>query len=189
MRTEQITVYQFDELSDDAKERAREWWRRCEAEDGYHWWNEAKASLDVFCDRFNVKVTDYSVGAFSPSHVTLSIDRYDTEFGTYYDDNRVPGLSGVRLWKYLRNQCGVDGPLAECCPFTGVCFDESLLQPIREFMVSPDARTYAELLNDCVDSWLADVLADDEARFEDENVDEAIRANEYGFTEDGDFYR
>lgn len=188
MRTEQITIYQFDELSDDAKERARNWWRRCEEADGYHWWHEAKAALDAFCDHFGVKVTDYSVGAFQPSYVTLSLNRQDTEFGTHHDDNRVPGLAGVRLWKYLRNQCGVDKLLAKCCPFTGVCFDEDLLQPIREFVARPDARTYAELLNDCADSWLDAVVADDEARFDDENVDESIRCNEYEFTENGERY-
>jgi len=31
MTTKTINLYQFDELSDKAKERARDWWRQCEA--------------------------------------------------------------------------------------------------------------------------------------------------------------
>lgn len=188
MRTETITILQFDELSDEAKERAREWWRQCDAADGYHWWDEAKSSLDEFCERFNVKVEDYCVGAFSPSHVRLNVDRYDTEYGTHYDDNNVPGLSGIRLWKYLRNQCDVDRLLAQCCPFTGVCFDESMLEPLRAFIERPDDRTYAMLINDCVDSWLEYVVADMENQPDDNEVDDAIESNGYEFTESGGFH-
>jgi hypothetical protein len=188
MREVTTKVFQFDELSDKAKERAREWWRDCEAAEGDVRSDDAFASLTAFCDYFGVKVTVYSVGAFSLSHVTLSIDRYDTEFGTYYDDNAVPGLSGVRLWKYLRNQCGVDSLLAKCCPFTGYFADEDCLQPIREFMTRPDDRTLAELIHDCADSWLVAVIADAEAAYDDESVDESIRANEYEFTENGERY-
>lgn len=31
--TKEYTIYKFDELSDDAKEKARDWWRQCENED------------------------------------------------------------------------------------------------------------------------------------------------------------
>jgi hypothetical protein len=37
MRVEQVKVFHFDELDEDAKEKAREWWR-----DGgldYEWWD------------------------------------------------------------------------------------------------------------------------------------------------------
>lgn len=39
MRTIETTVYQFTELSDAAKERAREWYRRCQEGDNY--WSES----------------------------------------------------------------------------------------------------------------------------------------------------
>lgn len=32
-KTKEYTIYTFDELSDDAKETARDWWRQCENED------------------------------------------------------------------------------------------------------------------------------------------------------------
>lgn len=38
MRTKQINIYKFEELSDLAKEKAREWWRRCQ--DGDNYWSE-----------------------------------------------------------------------------------------------------------------------------------------------------
>ena len=33
MTTKTINLFTFDELSDKAKEHAREWWRECEAQD------------------------------------------------------------------------------------------------------------------------------------------------------------
>ena len=37
MRTVEQKVYKFDELSDSAKEAAREWWRQCELNE--EWWD------------------------------------------------------------------------------------------------------------------------------------------------------
>lgn len=36
MRVVETKIYKFEELSDAAKERAREWWRKCENEDSSH---------------------------------------------------------------------------------------------------------------------------------------------------------
>ena len=36
MRIKETKVYQFDELSDKAKEKARDWWREASAGDGYY---------------------------------------------------------------------------------------------------------------------------------------------------------
>ena len=64
MRTETINIYKFDELTDDAKDKAWEWWR-----DGieYYWWNDAESSIKAFCDHFRVTIKDYSIGPFESS--------------------------------------------------------------------------------------------------------------------------
>lgn len=59
MRTIEKTIYTFDELSDSAKERAREWMR---VGLEYPWFSEALDSLRSFCDEFGVEVLDYSIG-------------------------------------------------------------------------------------------------------------------------------
>lgn len=64
MRTIEKTVYQFDELSDDAKEKARNWYREGDA--GLCWNEEYKASIDAFIDHFGAKLVDWNIGPWSP---------------------------------------------------------------------------------------------------------------------------
>ena len=94
MRTIEKTIFTFDELSESAKERAREWYRRGLE---YPWFNEARDSLRAFCDEFGVEVLDYSIG----DH------RY------YVRTNAVPNtFRGLKLSQFDR----------EAMP-TGFCFD------------------------------------------------------------------
>jgi hypothetical protein len=37
---------------------------------------------------------------------------------------------------------------------TGVCYDNSILEPIREFIREPYPTTWEELVDDCLKSWL-----------------------------------
>jgi len=59
MQVIEIQIYQFHELDDDAKEKAREWYR---TNIEYPWFEEDKQCLDAFCNHFGVKVKDYSIG-------------------------------------------------------------------------------------------------------------------------------
>lgn len=62
MRTVTLTVYLFSELSDTAKERARQWWRECIDFDG----SDELHSIQAFCKHFGVRLVSWSVGACSP---------------------------------------------------------------------------------------------------------------------------
>jgi hypothetical protein len=74
------------------------------------------------------------------------------------------------------------------CPFTGCGTDCALFDPLAEFVKRPDARTFGELLNECLESFLSTAADAYESCYEDEYVDETIRANEYEFTESGERY-
>lgn len=56
MRTVEISVFNFDELSDKAKQNAIDWYRET-----FHfpWDDEYAASVDVFCERFGVDIEDH----------------------------------------------------------------------------------------------------------------------------------
>lgn len=80
---------------------------------------------------------------------------------TPYNDDNVMELEGIRLYKYLVNNFHdcifyekkyyskdrwKDGAKVRrsiifyketCCPFTGICYDEDLLDPFRAFLKSP----------------------------------------------------
>ena len=61
MRVIEKTIYTFDELDENAKTRAREWYRNGTE---YHGFPEAVDSLKAFCAEFGVSVLDYSLGDY-----------------------------------------------------------------------------------------------------------------------------
>ena len=195
MRTVETQVFQFDELSDAAKEKARDWYR---SGDSYPWAEENRDSLEKFCEVFPVEARDWSYDAWSwsmDSRVTC--------------DDGTAELSGPRLLAYLRNNYAEVFSQAKryskgapfrpgakvrksrvmreetSCPFTGFCVDENLLDPLRAFLKKPDGRNFADLLVDCLDSWAKACRDDCAYQDPDEGVDETIRDNDYEFTKDG----
>ena len=158
MRTATVNLYKFDELSDTAKEIAREWWRNGL---DYPWWSESNDSIRAFCDHFGVTVKDYSIGAYQPSY--LDTDAENSHF------------RGVKLK-------GID---RDYMP-TGYCLDCALWQTFYdEFKRTGDAL-YA--FNEAIDAAVKEIREDAEYQYTDECVDEMLTINEYEFTEDGKIY-
>jgi uncharacterized protein (UPF0210 family) len=60
MRTVTIAVHQFDELNEDAQEKAIEWMRN-NIHDLYAWHDEAAQSIEAFCSKFGVTLQNYHV--------------------------------------------------------------------------------------------------------------------------------
>ena len=90
------------------------------------------------------------------------------------------------------------------CPFTGVCFDCSALDPVAYFCfgvrwdeklqkrvpvrptkLEDDRNTVESVLRSCVDSLLLAAQKDWEYQCSMEAFEEACRDNDYTFTEDG----
>ena len=175
------TVYQYAELDDKAKGKARHWYRSCE--DCYCWGDESVASLKAFADWFGVKIRDYSLGGSDNwnNHVKWELDRFDQWFE----------LEDVRLWKYLNNNPHHLPKLDGSCPFTGYCMDETLLDPIREFMKRPtinECMTIEKLIGEGIDKFVSAYCADVDYSYSDEAVAENIELNEYEFTKEGNRY-
>lgn len=188
MRTEIVGIYSYDELSDDAKEKAREYFRHNDYE--YAWTDEWNDSINAFCKVMPVERGDYQIGAFYPSY----------QHCVFTDDDAAE-LYGVRAYKWLLNN-GYNGAFNKytgefetaqkiiegTCPLTGYCGDCDLFYPIAEFMKKPGNRALSELFQDCFDSWLKAYQSDLEYQNSDEYIEESIIANEYEFTKDGKFY-
>ena len=158
MKTATINLYQFNELSDDAKERAREWWR-----DGleYFWWDESIGSIRAFCDHFGVKIKDYSIGAYSPSYM-------DT-------DAENANFRGMRLADFTR----------DAMP-TGYCLDCALWQTFYDEFKRTGSALKA--FNEAIDAAVTEIKEDAEYQYSDECIDELLVANKYDFTENGKIY-
>lgn len=174
MRVKTIQILTYSELSDTAKETARNWYRQCG--DCYYSGDENVESLKRWAAWFHVKISNYSLGGSD-----------NRSQGVQYDviiDDNAENLSGVRLWKWLNNQFMLP-KLDGNCPFTGYCFDENLLNPIREFMKRPGGQSYADLMWECVESFVSAYAADVDYSYSDEAVEENILGNEYEFDEYG----
>lgn len=72
------------------------------------------------------------------------------------------------------------------CPLTGYAGDMSLIQPILDFIKSPDDRTDLEdMINRVMDNFESDFVSDMESQLEDDYIAENIRANEYTYDVNG----
>lgn len=173
MRTIETTLYKFSELDEDAKDRAREWYRSC-ADDDQWIWQEAVDSRRLFLREFNAELRH---GRYNSESVHIPIDSWSNPIGK---------LSFVRLWKYLNaNHADCISKIGDC-QFTGVCYDESLLDGIAEFMLRPYRTDFESLLYSCCEDLRIAAEQEIEYRNSNEAVDESITCNQYEFTEEGD---
>jgi len=165
-------------------------WMRDNVHDLYFWGDENRDSLNAFCAHFGLVSLDWEVGFCRPSYASAKTADAD-----------IANLAGVRLWKYLQNSGLLRHYsqynrfrnervelLAGDCPFTGYYMDESLLDPVREFMARPDSRTFQDLMDDCLGSWVSAFVADWEYAYSDDGLREVAECNEMEFTENGSAY-
>lgn len=159
MREVTHKIYLFEELSDDAKEVARQWYR--DTADGEWIISEGLDSIRAFCDSFSVTMTDYSIGAYGHSYIETNAE------------NR--HFRGLKLKAVDR----------DAMP-TGYFLDCTLYETFYdEFKSTGNAlKAFVE----AIDESLKVIVDELESRLEDEAVDEMIVANEYEFTEDGKRY-
>ncbi len=189
MKIKTVELYTYDELSDDAKEKAREWYTSA---GDYPWSDDNRASLECFCNTFPVSCKNWEYDAWT----------YDVN-PTITCDDEIEALSGARLVAYLQNNYArvfkeskvFKGKKVQrvsriiktdtCCPFTGYCMDEVLLDTLRAFIKKPDNRTFETLMEDCIDAWGKACRDDVAYQNSDEVVEDTILANDYTFTIDG----
>jgi hypothetical protein len=170
MRTITTKVYTFDELGEEAKKKALEWWAaNYEMLDG----DKVVNSIKEFVDLFNGKLKDWSFD-WSGGQSSWKVDLSD----------EVKGLSGVRLYKWISNN---NVPLKGDCPLTGMCLDEALLDEVRKFMKAPREEVITkDLINWAIQNLLLVVENEYQYQAYGEGAVESILANGYEFTEDGE---
>ena len=207
MRIAETKVYQFNELSEEAKERARQWWR-----EGYefHWSSEVEQAMKEFSRLAEVRIFDYEFG--DPFSYTKGI-----KFSTNHRDEEQFELSGARALAWIENNileyCRTpkvyylrttgstkkrkSNLLTEInCPFTGMCYDMDILDPLLKFAKGPkvygrgwENTTVLDLISECFASLVKSVEGEIEhCLTSDEYADDEITINEYEFTEDGKIF-
>lgn len=221
MRTQEITIFTFEELTPKAQQRAIDKYRDNSYDNFCS--DEYKDTLKTFINIFPVKVRDWQVDPCCYSYC----DMYSTA------DDQINDLSGLRLFKYLVNNFGgtlykrkylgslktQDQPRAahrmiknreisqgtnkgkfyasvysncqmeQNCNLTGVYSDESILQPLYNFLEAPDkSTTFADLMEECGNAWAAAFSESIEEENSDEYIKDCLINNDYEYTEEGEQY-
>jgi len=145
----------FDELNDDAKQKAREWFTEGME---YFWSDDAIKSVREFIGAFGLKATNYSFEPFGYCYITCN------ESDEVFED--------LSVSEFKRDNMP-----------TGYYIDCVLWETFYDtFESTGDAK---QAFNDALDKATKAIKDDMEYQYSDESVDENIRINDYEFTEAG----
>lgn len=156
--TKEYTVYSFDELNEDAKEKAHS--EHLQNSFEWPWACEAEHTMEEVEKLFHIKLRNWSIGTYRPEYPDI---HFCDNFGDFWEQEERKELSGNRarafLWnnfghvlfemkhygKYEKNASGVwrykryskvlpDSRVYDgTCPLTGMCFDNDALDSLAEF--------------------------------------------------------
>lgn len=193
MRTVGINVYEYEELSDSAKEKALHDYRS----NGDYNGEENKDTLKAFEAIFPIKINDWCYGG----------DRNDGVKWEFIEEDEIEQLSGIRLSTYIYNNyfhnlfkgklyygTGYKKKRRSNIIFqnngvlTGYTTDHSLLDPIYNFLKKPTKQTFHDLIEECLSEWVNDCTKDMEYYYSEEAFRESCEANEWEFYESGRMY-
>ena len=221
MRTQEITIFSFEELTPEAQQRAIDKYRDNSYDNFCS--QEYEDTLKKFINIFPVKIGDWQIDPWSYSYCEMESQASD----------EINNLSGLRLFKYLVNNFAgtlykrkylgslktQDQPHAahrmiknreisggpnkgkfyasvysnchteKSYNLTGVYSDCSILQPLYDFLKTPNKNTtFADLMEECGNAWAAAFSESIEHEVSDEYISDMLINNDYEFTEEGDRY-
>lgn len=211
MKTIEIQIYKFAELSEDAQKTAISIIRN-EGVNVDFIYDDAYQTVKKACDLFGIKEGRSSCLDCSMDHIddnilnlkglrlrTYILNNFELWKGKYYNVN----LNKPVKHKRVTSQTFKNGNThvayysaiqkTNSCILTGVCYDDDFLQPVYEFLdwkLRPDYNTYMDfetLMNECFENLRKSIESETEYRNSDEAIIEDIEAND--FTEDGKLYR
>ena len=206
MRT--LNVFTFNELSETAKQNAVESYRAYRGGDDFYF-SEYKASLAAFADDIGININNWSYGldCCTVDFDFGELEMLDTITGARayaWIVNNVKGLRpGPRVYAvsrevnrhgFTRNERIVKRVSRvyradDYCNYTGVCCDEYLLQPFREFLLKPDSRSVEDLIKEAIDSYCCALHDDLEYHESDEYLTEELSNGDTPeFFENGTIY-
>lgn len=158
MQVVELQIYQFHELDDQAKDKARDWYR---TDMDFHWSDESLESIQAFCDHFGIRLITWNVAPYCTPN--------------YHADYFNSHFRGKKLSDFDR----------EHMP-TGYTLDCDLWMTFYdEFKRTGSAKTaFDKALWVGFIAWRNDM----EAQLANDYIDEHIQINEWTFTKEGRFY-
>lgn len=182
MKTITINLYDFDELSKEAKTKALQ--EHCSQSD-FFWYDEYFESLKAGIEHFDFELNDYSIDytGYSPSYIKITAkddcDLTGEALKTYLLANYNEAFNQITKKYQPTFTEDLD------CMFTGYCADISFMEPINEFIKKPYDITIEELIQKGFDNWLKDIKSEYEYTQTEDYFKDHCEANEYTFEANG----
>ena len=162
MRTESITIYQYQELTSSAQAKARDYFA---VNMEYPWFTESIDSIKCFCNEFGVKINDYRI---DPEDYRGSYVKTDA------DNSNFRGYT-LKEAKALTESNG-----------NGYCvYFDCINTFYDEFKRTKDAKG---AFFAAIEAAISSINSDIEYQYSKEAIEEMIDANAYEFTENGDLH-
>lgn len=172
MKTITVNLYQFSELSDSAKENARNWLREWYPD--YGWWEntyEDANNIGLKITGFDIDRPNYCNGELTnDSHYTAN--KIKTEHGEECDTYKL-------AVKFLANW---DALVAKYSDGDG----EKVTEGNEDDFDTEADELESDFKDDLLEEYLSILKNEYEYLTSDECIDETIIANEYDFTENGE---
>jgi hypothetical protein len=205
MQTKTIEIYSINELSEKAKIKAYNDWLN---NFYYAWASDNEASLKAFAEIFVLKIKSFE---YDTCNGNVSWD-----YNFYENVDIIENLKGVRLYKWIMNNIYPhisqyknywltsktkinpinNFPLSikrtskiikeTNCPLTGYCMDNAILQPILDFIKTPDLSiNLTDLIKQCFNEWVKACCEDCERSCSMDSFIEECESNDYTFRING----
>lgn len=168
MKTIETNVYQFIELSEDAKKIAINNFRKNNYE--FFWAEDYLRSAKECLKIFGAKLKDYSIDWSNINQCHWKI---------YVDEDDISELTNSSY--YLKYINGEEHP-------SGYCADDDFFSVMKKYIANPYETTLEKLINDCLYELFNSGCKDYDHQMSDESIAETISWNEYEFTEDGNIF-
>lgn len=207
MKTIEVTLYKFNELSQHAQRTAIDKYREKNNNYSYAWDEENLNSLRKFADIFdcsfpcrnysNAIKYDGSGNELTGLRLrTFLINNYgETLFKRKYlghinhhVKHRMAKNKTAQRTNNQYAQIYSNTQIDKDFNLTGYCIDAELLTSLWNFIDKPDNSTMQDLVDESLSNWEKAVEADHEYQDSDEYIAETLESNGYEFTADGIIY-
>lgn len=209
-RTEEITIYKFDELSDKAKEKARDWYRESMLTDDwwdgvYEWADEVFKIIGITSGKY-VKTMNNTMRRTGPAiyfsgfnsqgdgacfegsyvHLSGAPEKLRAEYPTEETLHKIADELQAVQARHGYQLSATSQHLGRHCHEHSVLISVFADGDYAEEDVAEEVR---KCMRDLM-RWIYDKLEQEQDYLlSDEYVDESIRANEHEFEADGSLYR
>lgn len=214
--TKEFIVYEYQELSEEAKKFAFEKWQEMNSHE-FFWHNESIDCLENFLGFFGLKIKNFSLGLYNDNFI---------EWGKNQVEQNILELSGNRLLKYINNNVkqkgkylkSFDKDFSKYFKFnrevkfykgsnetvtyfyskiekeysgTGYCFDYIFIEEIKKiekYIREKKGVMFQTFINFCTQAFIAEYQSDYKNQISKDMFIEKTTDNKTQFLESGEVY-